>query len=78
MKSLKYRRKITRNVPPQDKKLSIADEKIDEKNRCLNTLYQIRINPFNRYNIYLTDFLIGLYLYTDFGHTNLGVPKSNL
>ena len=78
MKSLKYRRKIRRNVPLQDDKLSIADEKMDEKNSCLNTLYQIRINPFDRYNIYLTNFLVGLNLYTDFGQTNLGVPKSNL
>ena len=47
MKSLKYRRKIRRNVPFQDEKLGTADEKIDEKNSCLNTLYQVRINPFN-------------------------------
>ena len=31
MKSLKYRRKIRRNVPFQNEKLSIAEEKIDEK-----------------------------------------------
>ena len=31
MKSLKYRRKIGGNVPLQDEKLSIVDEKIDEK-----------------------------------------------
>ena len=34
-------------------------KKKDEKNSCLNTLYQVRINHFNRFNIYLTDFLIG-------------------
>ena len=56
MKSLKYRRKIRRNVPFQDKKLSITDEKTDEKKSCLNTLYQVRINSFNRFSIYLTDF----------------------
>ena len=59
MKSLKYRQKIRQNVPFQDEKLSITDEKIDEKNSCLNTLYQVRINPFNRFNIYLTDFSVG-------------------
>ena len=31
MKSLKYGWKIRRNVPFQDEKLSIADEKKDEK-----------------------------------------------
>ena len=59
MKSLKYRRKIRRNVPFQDEKLSIADEQMDKKNSCLNTLHQVRINPFNRFNNSLTDFLVG-------------------
>ena len=59
MKSFKYRQKIRRNVVFQGEKLYIADEKKDEKNSCLNTLYQVRINHFNRFNIYLTDFLIG-------------------
>ena len=36
MKSLKYRGKIRQNVPFQDEKLSIKDEKIDEENSCLN------------------------------------------
>ena len=58
MKSLKYRRKIRRHASFQDEKLSIPDEKIDEKSSCLNTLHQVRINPFNRFNIYLTDFLV--------------------
>ena len=44
MKSLKYTRKIRRNVLFEDEKLSIVDEKIDEKNSCLNTLYQVRTN----------------------------------
>ena len=48
MKSLKYRRKIRKNVPFQDEKLSIKDEKIDEENSCLNTLYQVRTNHFNK------------------------------
>ena len=48
MKSLKYRRKIRQNVPFQDEKLSIKDEKIDEENSCLNTLYQVRTNHFNK------------------------------
>ena len=47
MKSLKYTRKIRRNVLFEDEKLSIVDEKIDEKNSCLNTLYQVRTNHFN-------------------------------
>ena len=35
MKSLKYRGKIGRNVPFQDEKLSIVDEKMDEKKKQL-------------------------------------------
>ena len=42
MKSLKNVWKIGRNVPFQDEKLSIIDEKIDEENSCLYTLYQVR------------------------------------
>ena len=33
MKSLEYRRKIRRNVPFQDEKLSIADEETDKNKK---------------------------------------------
>ena len=50
MKSLKYRGKIGRNVPFQDEKLSIVDEKIDEK-KTVNQIHYIRFEEihFNRF-----------------------------
>ena len=48
MKSLKYRRKIRKNVPFQEEKLSIKDEKINKENSCLYILYQVRTNHFNK------------------------------
>ena len=49
MKILKYRRKIGRNAPFYEKKLNIIDEKIGEKNNCLNKLYHVRTNRFKRF-----------------------------
>ena len=49
MKSLKYRRKIGRNVQFQDEKLNIVDKKIDEKNSCYIKFEQLILTDLNIY-----------------------------
>ena len=56
MKSLKYRRKIGRNVQFQDEKLNIVDKKIDEKNSCYIKFEQLILTDLN---IYLRIFWVG-------------------
>ena len=49
MKSLKYRRKIGRNVQFQNEKLNIVDKKKDEKNSCYIKFEQLILTDLNIY-----------------------------